>query len=207
MAASTEAAPGPRANLRTTSRDRATPADSPPRRPASTWSRRIVLILTTTDHKVIGNLYFATTFAFFVLGGLLAMLMRLELAAPGLQIVTNLEQYNQLFTMHGAIMLLLFATPLFAGFANALVPLQIGSADVAFPRLNALSYWLYLLGGLVTVSGFVTPGGAAAFGWFAYAPLSTATFSPGLGGDLWIMGLALAGFGTILGAVNLALRT
>ena len=203
MAASTEAAPGPRANLRTTSRDRATPADSPPRRPASTWSRRIVLILTTTDHKVIGNLYFATTFAFFVLGGLLAMLMRLELAAPGLQIVTNLEQYNQLFTMHGAIMLLLFATPLFAGFANALVPLQIGSADVAFPRLNALSYWLYLLGGLVTVSGFVTPGGAAAFGWFAYAPLSTATFSPGLGGDLWIMGLALAGFGTILGAVNL----
>ncbi len=82
------------------------------------------------------------------------------------------EQYNQLFTMHGTIMLLLFATPLFAGFANAIMPLQIGAPDVAFPRLNMLAYWLYLFGGLIASAGFLTPRGAAAFGWFAYAPLS-----------------------------------
>ncbi|MBK7720888.1 MAG: cytochrome c oxidase subunit I [Austwickia sp.] len=169
-----------------------------PARRAGRW----IAVVTTTDHKVIGNLYFVTTFAFFSFGGLLALLMRAELTVPGLQVVDNLEQFNQLFTMHGSIMLLLFATPLFAGFANALVPLQIGAPDVAFPRLNALSYWLYLFGGLISVAGFVVPGGAASFGWFAYAPLSTATYSPGLGGDLWIVGLALAGFGTIFGSVN-----
>ncbi len=112
------------------------------------------------------------------------------------------EQYNQLFTMHGTIMLLLFATPLFAGFANVVMPLQIGAPDVAFPKLNAFAYWLFLFGGIIAVSGFLTPQGAAAFGWTAYAPLSSATFSPGFGGNLWVMGLALAGFGTILGAVN-----
>jgi cytochrome c oxidase subunit 1 len=158
--------------------------------------------ITTTDHKVIGNLYFITSFAFFMLGGLLALLIRAELFAPGLQIVDNPEQYNQLFTMHGTIMLLLFATPLFAGFANALMPLQIGAPDVAFPRLNMLAYWMYLFGGLMTISGFVTPGGAASFGWFAYSPLSNVDFSPGVGSDLWVFGLTLAGFGTILGAVN-----
>ena len=99
-------------------------------------------------------------------------------------------------------MLLLFATPLFAGFANALMPIQIGAPDVAFPRLNMFAYWLYLFGGLIASAGFLTPQGAAAFGWFAYAPLSDAAYSPGLGGDLWVFGLALAGFGTILGAVN-----
>lgn len=157
--------------------------------------------LTTTDHKVIGNLYFITSMVFFGFAGLLALAIRAELAFPGLQYVSH-ETFNQFFTMHGTIMLLLFATPLFAGFANAIMPLQIGSPDVAFPRLNMLSYWLYLFGGLITVSGFLTPGGAASFGWFAYAPLSDAINSPGVGGDLWIMGLYLAGLGTILGAVN-----
>jgi cytochrome c oxidase subunit 1 len=158
--------------------------------------------MTTTDHKVIGNLYFITSFIFFMLGGLMALLMRLELFEPGLQIVDNPEQFNQLFTMHGTIMLLLFATPLFAGFANAIMPLQIGAPDVAFPRLNMLAYWAYLFGGIIASAGVLTPQGAAAFGWFAYAPLSDATYSPGLGGDLWVFGLALGGFGTILGAVN-----
>ncbi len=158
--------------------------------------------LASTDHKVIGNLYFISSFAFFLIGGVMALLIRLELFSPGLQIVSSKEQYNQLFTMHGTIMLLLFATPLFAGFANAVMPLQIGAPDVAFPRLNMLSYWLFLFGGIITVSGFLTPGGAASFGWFAYAPLSNAVYSPGVGGDLWVFGLALAGFGTILGAVN-----
>ena len=158
--------------------------------------------LTTTDHKKIGTMYLVSSFVFFIIAGAMALVIRAELAAPGLQIVQSRESYNQLFTMHGTIMLLLFATPLFAGFANWLVPLQIGAPDVAFPRLNAFAYWLYLFGGLIAVSGFFTPQGAAGFGWFAYTPLSTEAYSPGLGADLWIMGLALGGVGTILGAVN-----
>ncbi|RBQ20223.1 cytochrome c oxidase subunit I [Spongiactinospora rosea] len=156
---------------------------------------------SSTDHKIIGHMYLITSFVFFLIGGVMALVMRAELVAPGLQLVSR-EQFNQLFTMHGTIMLLLFATPLFAGFANELMPLQIGAPDVAFPRLNMVSYWMFLFGGLITISGFVTPGGAASFGWFAYTPLSNAVSSPGVGGDLWIMGLVLAGLGTILGAVN-----
>ncbi|MDH6110256.1 cytochrome c oxidase subunit 1 [Kitasatospora sp. MAP12-15] len=163
--------------------------------------RAVLRWVTSTDHKMIGNLYLATSFGFFLVGGLLAMLMRAELMRPGLQFFTN-EQYNQLFTMHGTIMLLLFATPTFVGFANAVMPLQIGAPDVAFPRLNAFTYWAFLLGALMVLSGFLTPQGAAAFGWFAYAPLNSAVFSPGTGADLWTMGLVVAGVGTILGAVN-----
>ncbi|WP_328526846.1 aa3-type cytochrome oxidase subunit I [Kribbella sp. NBC_00359] len=169
----------------------------PRRRPGAT----AVKWLTTTDHKLIGQLYLITSFAFFLIGGVMALLIRAELAKPGLQIV-NEEVYNQLFTMHGTIMLLLFATPLFIGFANVIMPVQIGAPDVAFPRLNMLSYWLFLFGGLIAFSGFLTPGGAASFGWTGYAPLSDAVRSPGIGGDLWIMGLWMAGLGTILGAVN-----
>ncbi|MDH6575785.1 cytochrome c oxidase subunit I [Kitasatospora sp. MAP5-34] len=163
--------------------------------------RTVLRWLTSTDHKVIGNLYLTTAFGFFLVGGTLAMIMRAELMRPGLHFVSN-EQYNQLFTMHGTIMLLLFATPTFVGFANAVMPLQIGSPDVAFPRLNAFTYWLFLLGGLMVLSSFLTPQGAASFGWFAYAPLNGPVFSPGSGGDLWTMGLVVAGVGTILGAVN-----
>jgi len=163
--------------------------------------RAIVGWLTTTDHKRIGHLYLITTFVWFLFGGLLALIMRAELARPGLQFV-SVEQYNQLFTMHGTIMLLMFATPLFVGFANVIMPLQIGAADVAFPRMNMLSYWLYIFGALMATAGFLTPGGAASFGWTAYAPLSSTEFSPGLGSDLWVMGLAVSGIGTILGGVN-----
>jgi cytochrome c oxidase subunit 1 len=166
-----------------------------------TLGQRIVKVITTTDHKVIGNLYFATSFGFFLCAGVMALIIRANLAQPGSKVVSD-DTYNQLFTMHGTIMLLLFATPLFFGFGNAVMPLQIGAPDVAFPRLNMFSYWLYLFGGLITVSGFIAPGGAAAFGWFAYTPLSDAVNSPGMGGDLWIMGLYMAGLGTILGAVN-----
>ncbi|MCX7521459.1 cytochrome c oxidase subunit I [Microbacterium sp. STN6] len=158
--------------------------------------------LTSTDHKVIGNLYLITSFLYFCLGGVLALIMRAQLFEPGLALVQTKEQYNQLFTIHGTIMLLLFATPLFAGFANAIMPLQIGAPDVAFPRLNALSFWLYAFGALMVVAGFLTPQGPAGFGWFAYTPLSSETFSPGVGGTLWVFGLALSGFGTILGSVN-----
>ncbi|NKQ57156.1 cytochrome c oxidase subunit I [Amycolatopsis sp. K13G38] len=164
--------------------------------------RALVSIARTTDHKVIGLLYLFTSLAFFMIGGALALLMRAELARPGLQFLSN-EQYNQLFTMHGTIMLLLYATPNVFAFANLVLPLQIGSPDVAFPRLNAFSYWLFLFGGLIVLSSFATPGGAADFGWTAYTPLSNAMHSPGLGGNLWIFGLIVAGLGTILGAVNM----
>jgi cytochrome c oxidase subunit 1 len=160
-----------------------------------------VKILTSTDHKVIGYLYLGTSFAWFLIGGILALLLRAELTRPGMQFLSS-EQYNQVFTMHGTIMLLMFATPLFVGFANVIMPLQIGAADVAFPRMNMLSYWLYFFGGIVAFAGFLTPGGAASFGWTAYAPLSNDIYSPGIGADLWIMGLAVSGLGTILGGVN-----
>ena len=157
--------------------------------------------LTTTDHKVLGNMYFVTSLVFFAFGGLLALGIRLELANPGMQYLSY-EKYNEFFTMHGTIMLLMFGTPLFAGFANAIMPLQIGAPDVAFPRLNAFSYWSYLFGSLIACSGFLTKEGAASFGWFAYPPLSDAVNSPGAGGDLWIMGLYILGLSSILGAVN-----
>ncbi|MBK8076859.1 MAG: cytochrome c oxidase subunit I [Kineosporiaceae bacterium] len=161
-----------------------------------------VSVLWSTDHKVVGMLYLYTALGFFLLAGIMAMMIRAELATPGLDLVQSKDQYNQLFTMHGTLMLLQFATPMFAAFANLLVPIQIGAPDVAFPRLNMLSYWMYLFGSLIVVSGFLLPGGAASFGWTAYAPLSDATYSPGLGGNLWVLGLALGGFSTILGAVN-----
>ena len=159
--------------------------------------------LTTTDHKTLGYMYLMTSFAFFCIGGVMALIIRAELFfEPGMQFLQTKEQYNQLFTMHGTIMLLMFATPLFVGFANAIMPLQIGAPDVAFPRMNALSYWLFTFGSIVVMLGFLTPQGAASFGWFAYAPLSDTTYSPGVGGDLWVFGLFLTGFGTIMGGVN-----
>ncbi|MEY9889621.1 cytochrome c oxidase subunit 1 [Catenulispora sp. MAP12-49] len=181
-------------------------AISEPRAVSAPYERRVpgnivVKWLTSTDHKVIGYMYLITSFCFFGIGGLLALLMRAELARPGLQFLTT-EQFNQAFTMHGTIMLLMFATPLFIGFANVIVPLQIGAPDVAFPRLNMFAYWLFLFGSLIAVGGFLTPQGAADFGWFAYSPLTDAIHSPGIGADMWIMGLALSGFGTILGGVN-----
>jgi cytochrome c oxidase subunit 1 len=173
-------------------------------RPAGPGRKGNVVVewITTTDHKKIGYLYLITSFVYFLIGGVLALVIRAQLAAPDLHLVPTPEIYNQLFTMHGTIMLLMFATPLFAGFTNVLMPLQIGAPDVAFPRLNAFAYWLYFLGSAIATSGFLLPAGAADFGWTAYAPLSESAFSPNLGSNLWVFGLALSGFGTILGAVN-----
>ena len=162
----------------------------------------IYKMLTTTDHKMLGIMYLVACFAFFLIGGLMALLMRTELTAPGLQFLST-EQYNQLFTMHGTVMLLMYATPIVIGFANVVLPLQIGAPDVAFPRLNAFSFWLFVFGSTVAVAGFITPGGAADFGWTAYTPLTDAVHSPGPGADMWILGLAVSGLGTILGAVNM----
>ncbi|TYB44811.1 cytochrome c oxidase subunit I [Actinomadura chibensis] len=163
---------------------------------------RIGDVLATTDHKVVGYLYLATSFTMFLIAGLMAMLMRAELLEPGTQVM-GAERYNELFTIHGTIMMLLFATPLFAGFANVIVPLQIGAPDVAFPRLNTLSYYLFLFGALLVLAGFLMPEGAASFGWFAYSPLTSPTFSPGHGKDLWVMGLILSGVSTTLTGVNM----
>ena len=181
----------------------------PPRQAALLSASRVeqkgnifVRWITSTDHKVIGYMYLIASVLFFMIGGVMALIIRAELFQPGMQIVPTMEQYNQLFTMHGTIMLLMFATPLFAGFANAVLPLQLGAPDVAFPRLNAFAFWLFLFGSTIAVSGFLTPQGAASFGWFAYQPLASATFSPGAGGNLWMLGLGMSGFGTILGAVN-----
>jgi cytochrome c oxidase subunit 1 len=162
---------------------------------------RLLDYLTTTDHKQIGVMYLVTALAFLVVAGLLALVIRAELAFPELQFVDH-AFYNQLFTMHGTGMIFFAIVPLGIGFANFLLPLQIGAPDVAFPRLNALTYWLYLFGGLIAFSGFLTSTGAAAFGWTGYVPLSNAIYSPGAGADLWIVGLLLTGASGILGAVN-----
>ena len=157
--------------------------------------------LTTTDAKRIGILYMTASLTYFLIGGLLALVIRSELAVPGLQLVTA-EGYDQLFTMHGTIMMFLFATPMVAGLANYLVPLQIGAADMVFPRLNALSFWLFLFGGLVVLSGYLTQGGPADVGWTGYPPNSELQYSTTIGTDLWIVGLALVGVASILGSIN-----
>jgi cytochrome c oxidase subunit 1 len=162
----------------------------------------LIRLLGTTDAKQVGLLYLMTSFGFFLVGGVMALLMRAELGRPGLQFLST-EQYNQLFTMHGTIMLLLFATPLVFAFGNYIVPLQIGAPDVSFPRLNALAYWLFLLGGSLVLAGLATPNGAADFGWTAYTPLSRSQHSPGIGQDMWVIGLVISGLGTILAAVNM----
>jgi len=159
--------------------------------------------LTSTDHKVIGMSYMITSIVVFYIAGLMALVLRLQLASPSGSLV-SFQQYNELFTMHGSLMLYLFAGPFaFGGLANYVVPLQVGAPDMAFPRLNALSYWLYLTGSITMMMGFMVAGGAASFGWVAYAPLSSATNSPGAGGDVFIMSLVLTGFSAIFTGVNL----
>jgi cytochrome c oxidase subunit 1 len=160
----------------------------------------IVRWLTTTNHKDIGILYMTTAFFFFLIGGMEALTMRLQLGAPENTLLTA-QTYNQVFTMHGTTMIFLFAMPLLVGFGNYLVPLMIGARDMAFPRLNALSYWLLLAGGLVLYSSFAL-GGAPADGWFAYAPLTTSQYSPTHGMDFWALGILLAGIGSTVGAIN-----
>jgi cytochrome c oxidase subunit I len=167
-----------------------------------TWrDGRVTSWLTTLDHKRIGILYIVTAFGFFFAAGLMALLMRAQLSQADTDLITQ-NSYNQLFTVHGTMMIFLFVVPILAGFGNYLVPLMIGAKDMAFPRLNALSYWLFLLGGLIILSSFLADGGAASSGWTAYTPLSTAEFSPGMGQDLWILGLHLTSLSSIAGAIN-----
>jgi cytochrome c oxidase subunit 1 len=170
---------------------------------ASTYRSALYDWVTTTDHKKIGVLYIVNSFIFFFLAGLMALGVRTELAVPGIQFVHDEGVYNQLFTMHGTVMIFLFIIPILAGVGNYVVPLQIGAPDMAFPRINALSFWLLPLGGILMFSGFFT-GGAAAAGWTSYAPLSEdrPLGMQGPGQDLWLLGLVLIGTASILGAVN-----
>src|ERR671939_567598 len=155
--------------------------------------------LTTTDHKRIGLLYLYTTFLFFILGGVEALMMRLQLGLPDNTLLEP-KTYNQLVTMHGTTMVFLFVVPVLAGFANYFLPLMIGARDMAFPRLNALSYWLLLAGGIVFyASVFFTPPSA---GWTSYAPLSDNAFLPDNGIDAWILLIHLTGISSLLGAIN-----
>jgi len=159
--------------------------------------------LTSTDHKVIGLSYTITSVIMLVIGGFLAELIRIQLSSPNATFV-SFGEYNQLFTMHGSLMIYLFAGPFaFGGLANIIVPLQIGAPDMAFPRLNALSYWLYLSGSITMLLGFLVAAGPANFGWVGYAPLSNAIYSPGAGADLWIAALLLTGFSAIFTGVNI----
>jgi cytochrome c oxidase subunit 1 len=161
----------------------------------------IVGWLTTTNHKALGVAYFVASLTFLAIGGGLAGIIRAELASPGQQVVSE-QVYNQVFTIHGSVMVFLFAVPFGFGLANYIMPLQIGAPDLAFPRLNAFSFWLYVIGGAVMLFGFVADGGAAPFGWFAYPPLSGAGGSPGLGADMWIVAIILTGTSGTLTAVN-----
>jgi cytochrome c oxidase subunit 1 len=155
--------------------------------------------LTTTDHKQIGILYIATALSFFLIGGVEALLMRIQLGAPD-NTFLDPQTYNAIMTMHGTTMIFLFVVPMMAGFANYLVPLMIGARDMAFPRLNALSYWLFLAGGLVFYASLIW--GPPEAGWTSYTPLSAGVYSPKGGIDAWIFLIHLTGLSSILGAIN-----
>jgi cytochrome c oxidase subunit 1 len=166
------------------------------------WKRgRVTSWLTTTDHKRIGILYIATSLVFFGAGGILALIMRAQLATPKEHVV-GASTYDQLFTIHGTTMVFLVVVPILAGFGNFLVPLMIGARDMAFPRLNALSYWLFLFGGITLYASFAANGGAAACSWTCYPPLSESQYSPGNGIDLWILSLHILSIASLIGAIN-----
>lgn len=158
--------------------------------------------LTSTNHKQIGVLYMMTTLFFFFIAGALALVIRQQLAVPHNTVVTA-HAYNQVFTLHGTAMIFLVVAPFAFGLANYLVPLQIGAPDMAYPRLNALSVWLFILGGITIFLGVFAQGGAADTGWTAYAPLSTIIEGSGAGEDLWLIGVLLNSIASIMVAINL----
>src|SRR4051812_46837638 len=168
----------------------ATAAVSVPHAPVKEYSTSGVWSwLTTVDHKRIGMLYLFTALAWFAVGGLEALIIRIQLQGPNGRVVSA-ETFNMLFTMHGTTMIFLVVMPLSAAFFNFLIPLQIGARDVAFPRLNAFSYWVYLFGSLfMNVSWLI--GSAPNGGWFGYAPLTGMQYSPGLNIDFWMLGLQI----------------
>src|ERR1700758_1916659 len=162
-------------------------------------SKRWVEWIVTTDHKKIGIMYLVTTFVFFILGGVEALLMRVQLSVPNNTLLSG-ERYNELLTMHGTTMVFLFVVPIMAGFGNYFVPLMIGARDMAFPRLNAMSFWLLLFGGIVFYATlFWKPPDA---GWWSYPPLSESLYSPSGGQDAWIFLIHITGISSLVGAIN-----
>ncbi len=166
----------------------------------------ILAWLLTTDHKKIGMMYLVFTILFLMVGGALALMVRLQLAWSG-NTILSLDQYNQFYTMHASTMLFLFVIPVGAGFGNYLLPLMIGAKDMAYPRINALSLWLIPLAAVVMFSSFFVSGGSAASGWTEYPPLTTETFMPGKGTDLWIFGVQILGISSVGGAINFLVTT
>jgi cytochrome c oxidase subunit 1 len=169
-------------------------------RASDRWHTGLGGWLATVDHKRIGLLYIFTALGYFVLGGLLALTIRLELFAPGGQFVGP-ETYNRVFTMHGTTMVFLFVIPIWAGFGNYFAPLMVGARDMAFPRLNALSYWLFFFGSIFLFSSFAV-GQIPAAGWTSYPPLSALPYSADAGMDIWLVSLAVIGTSSLLGAIN-----
>ena len=157
--------------------------------------------ITTVDHKKIGILYGAAALFFFLLGGLEALIIRIQLAVPENAFISA-RAYNQLFTMHGTTMVFLAVMPLSAAFFNYLIPLQIGARDVAFPRLNAFSLWTFIFGGILINLSWFFDGGAPAVGWFGYAPLTSRTYSPEISTDFWILGLQVLGVASLVASFN-----
>src|SRR5580700_1953415 len=164
-------------------------------------SSRLYSWVATVDHKRIGILYLGTSLVFFIIGGIEALLVRLQLAVPNNDLLSP-DAFNQIFTMHGTTMIFLVVMPTLSGFANYLVPLMIGARDMAFPRLNAMSYWLLPFGGALLHFSFLT-GGAPSAGWFSYAPLSETPFSSTQGTDYWIVSILVLGVGSVAGAINI----
>jgi cytochrome c oxidase subunit 1/cytochrome c oxidase subunit I+III len=160
---------------------------------------------TTVDHKRIGMRYIYTAFVFFFVSGLMALVMRSQLAQPN-EHVLNPQTYNELFTMHGTTMIFLFNTPVLAGFGNYVLPLMLGTRDMAFPRLNAFSFWIFVLAGIFMYASFAV-GHPPDGGWFAYVPLTDKTYSPGINMDFWGLGIVFVGISTTVGAVNFIVTT
>jgi cytochrome c oxidase subunit I len=166
------------------------------------WETRAGVLgtLTSVDHKTIGKRYLVTAFLFLLIGGIEAAVMRVQLAQPNMTVLTP-EQYNQLFTMHGVTMIFLYALPVLSGFSNFLWPLMLGSRDMAFPRLNAFSYWLFLFAGIFLYVSFPL-GRAPDAGWFNYVPYSSIVYNPGLNIDVYALGMVLLGLSTTVGSIN-----
>jgi cytochrome c oxidase subunit 1 len=179
-----------------------TAAKKGPAAPAPKPRSKVVDYITTTDHKKIGVMYLFFAFFAFLVGGTLALGIRTQLATPGGSFIKDPDTYNQFFTMHATAMLFFFIIPVWAGWGNYIVPLQIGALDMAFPRINALSFWLLPAGFITMFSGYFIKGGPAAAGWTEYPTLTEARFLPGHGTDLWIVGLILVGVSSTLGAIN-----
>src|SRR6266571_7977348 len=176
--------------------------------PASSLTARLHRLVVTVDHKQLGLMYIATALLFLVVAGSMAAVIRAQLAVPNNSLIAP-QVFNRLFTMHGTAMVFLVGMPIIAGLMNYLIPLMIGARDMAFPRLNAFGYWMFLFGGLLLYSSYLAAPGLAGHGsapdvgWFAYAPLTERAFSRGHSTDYWILSLLVSGVGSIGTAINI----